>query len=411
MKNLFKIFTMFFLVMIIFTSVCTSAYATNITIGNLDKSLNKYMNTGLIIEGSDGSTAKTSNEGVTNIRNNKIIENFEGYECEIINYSIDNEGKCKFNMNTDKLYNLFQKVQGFNISTLSNDEISSLNIAVAFFTVEYFSRCFIATADAIGQDVSLAYTYMQQQASDDYQDVVFNKNNSVFNWKTTTKENGLLDIASLEINTEKLSKIKKSDLNVSKPYYTVILKCEKVTGLKNKTQSTKTITLQWNKNENSNGYEVFKYDSRKKKYVKLGTTKNTYYKVTGLKAGNKYKFKVRAYKKINGKKEYGEYSSVKELTTKTNSTQISKIKSKKNKVTLNWKRASKASGYEVKYSSNKKFKSNNIIVNIKKNKSTSTTIKNLESKKKYYFKVRTYIKINGQKVYSSYSSTKSIKIK
>lgn len=195
-----------------------------------------------------------------------------------------------------------------------------------------------------------------------------------------------------------------------KPKSNLNYKIGKVTGVKNKTQSTKTITLKWNKSTNASGYEVYKYDTKKKKDVKLGTTKNTTYKVTGLKAGTKYKFKVRAYKNINGKKYYGKYSSVKTLTTKTSTPKISKIKAKKEKVTVNWKRESRASGYEILYSTNKKFKSNNTKIEIKKNKTTSKTIKKLKSKKKYYFKIRTYIKLNGEKIYSSYSNVKKVKV-
>ena len=71
-------------------------------------------------------------------------------------------------------------------------------------------------------------------------------------------------------------------------------------------------------------------------------------------------------------------------------------------------------GYQVQYSTDKKFKKNTKTVTIKKNK-TSTTVKKLKANKKYYVRVRTYknVKVNGKtkKVYSSWSKVKSVKTK
>lgn len=64
--------------------------------------------------------------------------------------------------------------------------------------------------------------------------------------------------------------------------------------------------------------------------------------------------------------------------------------------TITWKRQSKAVGYRVQYSTSKKFKRN-------KSQSTSgnfVTIKNLKSKKIYYFRIKAYKYKNGKKLYS-----------
>lgn len=87
-----------------------------------------------------------------------------------------------------------------------------------------------------------------------------------------------------------------------------------------------------------------------------------------------------------------------------------KVKAAKKKVTLKWKKASKAKGYRVQYSTSKKFKKN---VKNKYTTKTSITIKKLKSKKKYYFRIKAY-KLNalGKKVYSKkWSNTKSKKVK
>ena len=71
-------------------------------------------------------------------------------------------------------------------------------------------------------------------------------------------------------------------------------------------------------------------------------------------------------------------------------------------------------GYQIQYSTDKKFKKNNKTVTAKKS-STSATVKKLKSKKTYYVRIRTYktVKINGKstKVYSSWSKFKSVKTK
>lgn len=70
-----------------------------------------------------------------------------------------------------------------------------------------------------------------------------------------------------------------------------------------------------------------------------------------------------------------------------------------NTVTIKWKKQN-ATGYEIRYSTKKKF-SNYIKVRTKKPK---YKINKLKIGKKYYIKVRTYKKINGKKYYSKFSN-------
>ena len=188
----------------------------------------------------------------------------------------------------------------------------------------------------------------------------------------------------------------------------VIIKPEKITGVTNKKQDEKSITIKWNKVTDVTGYELYKYDKSKKKYVKVKTLKDTSYKVKGLKVAKTYKFKVRAYIKESGNKYYGDYSDVVKLTTKTKTPSISKLTSGKKKLTLKYKKISGATGYQIQYSTNKKFKKGNKSANTTK---LSKTIKKLKSKKKYFVRVRTYRTVSGKKVYSSWSKVKSVKTK
>ncbi len=96
-------------------------------------------------------------------------------------------------------------------------------------------------------------------------------------------------------------------------------------------------------------------------------------------------------------------------TAKPKKVKISKLKTSKKAVTISWKKVS-ASGYQIQYSTNKKFK-NAKTVTVKKCKTTSKKITKLKKGKKYYFRIRAY-KTQGKKnVYGAWSNAKNIKVK
>lgn len=191
-----------------------------------------------------------------------------------------------------------------------------------------------------------------------------------------------------------------------------LLEPEKVTGLKAQNHKTTSFDITWNlQNETADKYEVYMYNSKKKKYELLGNSYSSSGTVYGLKAGTTYKLQVRALRTVNGKTYYGPYSDVLKTTTATDKTKISTLKGAKKKLTVKWKKISKATGYQVQVATDKKFKKNKKSVTISKNKTISKTIKKLKSKKKYYVRVRTYRKVGGKKVYSKWSSVKNIKTK
>lgn len=98
-------------------------------------------------------------------------------------------------------------------------------------------------------------------------------------------------------------------------------------------------------------------------------------------------------------------------TVKPKKTSIKKLSKGKKKFTVTWSKISGVKGYQIQYSTDKKFKKNNKSVTVTKQKTTKATVKNLKSKKKYYVRVRTYKTVNGKKVYSSWSKVKSVKTK
>lgn len=98
-------------------------------------------------------------------------------------------------------------------------------------------------------------------------------------------------------------------------------------------------------------------------------------------------------------------------TVKPKKTSIKKLSKGKKKFIVTWAKISGVKGYQIQYSSDKKFKKNNKSVTVTKQKSTKATVKKLKSKKKYYVRVRTYKTVNGKKIYSSWSKAKSVKTK
>ncbi len=77
------------------------------------------------------------------------------------------------------------------------------------------------------------------------------------------------------------------------------------------------------------------------------------------------------------------------------------------KATIQWDKDKKASGYVI-YMATKKDGEYKKVKNIKKNKITEYTVKNLNPNKMYYFKIRSYKTVDGKKYYSTkYSKAKS----
>ena len=90
--------------------------------------------------------------------------------------------------------------------------------------------------------------------------------------------------------------------------------------------------------------------------------------------------------------------------------EMKKLTAGKKKFTVQWKKDKKADGYQVQYSTDKKFKKNVKSVNVSK-KSTKATVKKLKKRKTYRVRVRSYKKINGKKYYSGWGKVKSVKVK
>jgi len=186
---------------------------------------------------------------------------------------------------------------------------------------------------------------------------------------------------------------------------------QKVTGLKQKSYATNSVTLSWARVPKAQGYEIYRYNEYQEEFVKIKTItsgKTVSFKNSALSAGKVYQYKVKAYVKSGSKTIYGAYSSVFKGHTKPAVPTLKVKATAKGKATLTWKNVEGENGYEVYYSTKKTsgFKKLNYKANVKK-----STLSGFKSKKTYYFKVKAYKKVNGKNVYSDYSKVVSVKIK
>lgn len=183
---------------------------------------------------------------------------------------------------------------------------------------------------------------------------------------------------------------------------------DEVTGFKASGVSSSAVALKWSKVSDATGYVIYQYNSSQKKYVKIGSTKDTSYKVSKLKSGTIYKFRIKAYKKVNGKNYYSEYTNL-SVSTKPGTPTL-KVTAGTGKATLTWNKQTGATGYVV-YMSTSKNGSYSKIATVKGNTKVTYIKKGLKAGKGYYFKVRAYKTVGKTNVYSSYSNIKGVKIK
>ena len=92
-------------------------------------------------------------------------------------------------------------------------------------------------------------------------------------------------------------------------------------------------------------------------------------------------------------------------------TKVTSIKAGKRKLTIHWKKISQnTTGYQIRYSTNKKFVKEK-TKQIKGYKKTKVALTKLKKKKKYYVQVRTYYKFQDEEYYSEWSAVKCKKTK
>lgn len=162
--------------------------------------------------------------------------------------------------------------------------------------------------------------------------------------------------------------------------------------------NTSKIKLTWSKVAQADGYRVYLYNTEKKNYSLLTSTKNTSYTAKELSAGKNYKFVVRSYFKIDGERIMSPYATLEASTDPAKVKNAEQSSSSSGTVTISWSKVKNADVYVV-YKYDKKTKKNTKI------KSTAETKMKLTQKEAStaYYRVRAVTRTASGNIYGSYS--------
>lgn len=169
--------------------------------------------------------------------------------------------------------------------------------------------------------------------------------------------------------------------------------------------AAKGLTIKWNKIDGADKYRIYRLVSGK--HVRLATTEKTSYTDKKVTSGKKYTYVLRIIKngKIASTYTVNPYTALflSRPTLKT----VYRYGSKA--LMVNWGKVSKCSGYQVSYSTSKKFK-NARTKYAKKQKTVKKKVTKLTKKKTYYVRVRAYKGSGKNRVYSAWSVVKKVKL-
>ena len=165
-----------------------------------------------------------------------------------------------------------------------------------------------------------------------------------------------------------------------------------------------SITLTWGINTSSDGYiiEIYK-DGKWSRVTKITGNSTITYKVSGLKAGTAYKFRVKAYKMSGSTALYSDYSATVAARTNPSVMKGAKLTGRAaDALRVNWSKNASADGYIVEmYQGNKWVRVSKIT-----NNSTTTFRKaRLSASTVYKFRVRAYKMSGKTALYGNYSTT------
>lgn len=186
---------------------------------------------------------------------------------------------------------------------------------------------------------------------------------------------------------------------------TFIISPQKVNSVSIAKNSATTATVSWGKVDKVSGYEILKYDVNKNSFVHAvyASADSTSYQFTKLQNSALHSYIVKAYKTIDGDKYFGEQSDAVSVFIKPAKAQLTSVTLKNSTLNVEWKKLD-CTGYEIIYTTDRKFKKGLKTVKIKNSNTTKKAIKKLKKGKKYYVKVRAYAVNNGEKLYGSKST-------
>lgn len=174
------------------------------------------------------------------------------------------------------------------------------------------------------------------------------------------------------------------------------------------------IQITWNKVSGATGYEVFRAADKKGTYKKIATVKGNSYKDGKRTTGKEYFYKVRARRVHENGNAKSKCSAITSEWARPDKTSV-KLQAGEEKVTVSWKKAGNAQGYHIYCKTSKKADYKRIAI-VSQSQPASFTHQGLKGGKTYYYKIRTYRMVKGEKVFSYGSKTistaaKKVKLK
>lgn len=209
--------------------------------------------------------------------------------------------------------------------------------------------------------------------------------------------------------------------------------------VKAKAKGDRKIKLSWSKAKDAQGYIVYRYNAKTRKYAVIANTKKTAYIDKKRTPGTVYRYLVKAYGvSLNKKVIYGQVSNCASAVTKPQTPKITSVKKAgTTKAAIQLKTERNVKGYQLyeymwqtkkfklvgkiegkkyyKYDSKKKKftrdRKSKVVQNAKKKtisvKITTNSV-NFKRYRRYRFKVRSYVKYNGKQIFSKLSKQKIV---
>ena len=178
---------------------------------------------------------------------------------------------------------------------------------------------------------------------------------------------------------------------------------------------TKTIRFSWKRVKNAVGYQIFRYNEASGTYKRCKMTTGTSWTANGS-SGKTYRFRMRAYRKVNGKVVYGAYSAEREVTVSA----FNKAKKVRFRLSapederhfrITWKKVPGADGYQI-LRFNAKTKRYKIVRTIRDGDTLEFETGDYKYGLTYKFKMRAFAcDESGNRTFGAVSREKSIKIR
>lgn len=153
------------------------------------------------------------------------------------------------------------------------------------------------------------YVYRATSKKGSYKKIATTKSTSYTNKKLSFNKTYYYKIVAYYKGKDKTQKASASSIVSVK---TILPK----TSIKSVKKGSKRLIISWNKVTGAQGYQVYRSTKKSGSYKRIKAVKGTSFTNISLKSKKTYYYKVRAYRKVNGKYIYSKFSSIKSNKTK-----------------------------------------------------------------------------------------------